>query len=126
MGLRFTKSATTVRCALGSLSTCLAYSVINLEVKPFKCHTCATAFKRASHCSIHRAGDGQLTDVCSAVAPFGIWASWPRTAVCTQGIPVPVPTLPVLLYQAEDIPEAHLVEASMNCFWGPQGSWVSS
>ena len=35
-------------CALGSLSPCPASSAIHLEVKPFKCHTCAKAFTRAS------------------------------------------------------------------------------
>jgi hypothetical protein len=81
MGLWFTKRATTVRCALGSSSACLASSVIHLEVKPFKCQTCYT-------------GGGQPTAVCSALAPFGIGASWLRTAVCTQGIAVPVPSYP--------------------------------
>lgn len=120
MGLLVTKRATTVQCALGSWSACLASSVIHSEVNPFKC---TKAFKRASHRFIHRAGGGLLTAVCSALAPFapfGIGASWLKTAVCTQGMPVPEPTLPVLLYRAEDIPETYSVEASLHCLWGPQ------
>lgn len=45
-----------------------------------------------------------LSAACSALTPFGIRASWPRTAVCTQGTRVPVPTLPVLLYTASGDP----------------------